>query len=138
MYISHKSCCESVEGTLVTTASPATAGEIVVLYATGLGLPVLSDGVEPYIQSGLKYPANAPITVPQSLLSALAGGATAEVLQASLVPGMVGLYEVIVHLGAGLSTEPETSIELSQGAYLSNDDAFPLVNSAGLPVQRRS
>ena len=52
-------------------------------------------------------------------------------LQASLVPGMVGLYEVIVVSRRGPVNGTETSIELSQGAYLSNDDAFPLVNSGG-------
>src|SRR5262249_5030312 len=36
-------CCANVEGSPVTQDNPAAPGEVVVVYATGLGLPDLND-----------------------------------------------------------------------------------------------
>ena len=41
-------------------------GELIYVYATGLGVPVLNDGNKDLIQTGMKYPAGRPVTTPAS------------------------------------------------------------------------
>jgi uncharacterized protein (TIGR03437 family) len=80
----------------VADGSPATSGEIVAIYCTGLG------AVTPNVQSGYAAP---PGSVPQVVEKpqVTIGGAPAEVLFAGLAPGFVGLYQVNVRVPAGLS-----------------------------------
>jgi uncharacterized protein (TIGR03437 family) len=87
--IDSATCCGSVGGAPVTVTNPAVPGEILIFYATGLGVPTLTDAVQPLIQTGVPYPLNGPPTVPQSanFVSASSGGSTADVLQATLLPG---------------------------------------------------
>jgi uncharacterized protein (TIGR03437 family) len=80
---------------LVTAASPATAGEVVAIYCTGLG------AVSPAVQTGRAAPSSRPaaaLQTPQVLI----GGTTAQVLFAGLAPGFVGLYQVNVRVPGGL------------------------------------
>src|ERR1035438_6372394 len=86
-----ETCCGNVAGAPITQTNPALPGEIIEILATGLGVPVLSDLVTPFIQTGAKYPANGPITSPQESVSAFVGGSTADVLQATLLPGSTGI-----------------------------------------------
>jgi len=123
-------CCGNIGGAPVTATNPALPGEIIVMYATGLGVPVLSDAVQPYIQTGMQYPLNGPTTVPQSFVSSIAGGSTADVLQATLLPGMVGVYKVVLHLNSGLATDQYTALTIAQDVYVSNSVAFPVVNTS--------
>ncbi len=70
----------------------------------------------------------APITQPQQFANALAGGSTADVIQATLMPGAVGLFEVVLHLSPGLSSNTNTSLTVAQGAFVSNPVAMPVVS----------
>jgi uncharacterized protein (TIGR03437 family) len=111
----------------VTSANPALAGELIIFYTTGMGLPVLTSGNQPYIVTGAQYPVGAPITAPQQFANAIAGGSTADVIQATLLPGSVGLFEVVLHLSPGLSTNGYTAVTVAQGAYVSNPVSIPVV-----------
>src|SRR5947208_3640237 len=75
----------SDSGGLVGTASPASRGEWLVLYANGLGAvtPDVPSGTAP---KGLSATLN-PVTVS-------VGGVAAEVYFAGLAPGFVGLYQI--------------------------------------------
>ncbi len=75
------------DGKLVSNANPAQAGEILTLYATGLGptTPLVDLG-QPFPQ-GSAYPANAPVEV-------LVNGESAEVLYAGGFAGAVDAYQV--------------------------------------------
>ncbi len=84
-------CCSDIAGAPVTQTNPARAGELIVFYTTGMGLPVLNSANQPYIVTGAQYPVGAPVTQPQQFANALAGGSTADVIQATLLPGTVGL-----------------------------------------------
>jgi uncharacterized protein (TIGR03437 family) len=121
-------CCSSVGGAPVTSINPARAGELIVVYTTGMGLPVINDGNQPFIVTGAQYPVGAPVTVPQQFANALAGGSTADVIQATLLPGTVGLFQVVLHLSPGLSTNSATALTVAQGAFVSNPVAIPVVS----------
>ena len=81
---------------LVTPDSPAKAGEIVVLFMTGLGVTA------PLIADGAAGPTN-----PLSLATApdvYIDGAQAKVLFAGLAPSLAGLYQLNLTIPDGVST----------------------------------
>ena len=121
-------CCSNIAGAMITADNPAKAGELIVVYTTGMGLPVLNSGNQPYIVTGQQYPVGAPITQPQQFANALAGGSTADVIQATLMPGSVGLFEVVLHLSPGLTSNSLTSLTVAQGAFVSNPVSIAVVS----------
>jgi uncharacterized protein (TIGR03437 family) len=127
-------CCANVAGALVTPTNPAVPGEMLVMYGTGLGLPVLTDEVQSLIQTGVPYPLNGPLTQPQSanFVSGTAGGSTIDILQATMLPGSVGGYEIVAHLNSSLVTNQNTMVDIAQGTFVSNQVAFPLVSETGV------
>jgi uncharacterized protein (TIGR03437 family) len=123
-------CCANVEGAQVTPENPAVPGEIIVVYATGLGLPVLTDQNKNLISTGQQYPADGPITMPtpDQFVSAIAGQKTADVLTATVSPGQVGVFKVTLHLNTDLPTDPATALTIAQDVFVSNVITFPIVN----------
>jgi uncharacterized protein (TIGR03437 family) len=125
-----------VAGSLVTTNNPASPGELVTIYATGLGLPVLSNNIQSLLVDGMEYPANGPVTYPpfssanNQSVSATAGGTTADVLQATLLPGAVGTYEILLHLNSGLPSNQYTQVTVAQSTFVSNAVVFPVYSSS--------
>ena len=113
-------CCDNTG--LATSANPAIPGETIKIYATGLGLV---DNMADF-RSGYRYPANGPVTQPVEFVSALAGGKTANVLEASPLPGSVGIFEVQLELNSGLTTNPQTQLTIAQSVYVSNIATFPV------------
>jgi uncharacterized protein (TIGR03437 family) len=126
--LDNATCCGNVAGAPITQTNPALPGEIIQIMATGLGVPVLSDFVTPFIQTGVKFPANGPITVPQEFVSAFLGGSTADVLQATLMPGTVGIYSILLHTNDGLATNPYALMTIAQDTFVSNQVTVPVVN----------
>ena len=121
-------CCSNIAGAMITADNPAKAGELIVVYTTGMGLPVLNSGNQPFIVTGQQYPVGAPVTQPQQFANALAGGSTADVIQATLMPGSVGLFEVVLHLSPGLTSNSLTSLTVAQGAFVSNPVSIAVVS----------
>ena len=124
-------CCSSVAGSLVTQENPAQVGEFVVIYATGVGLPLASAATSAAFQTGVKFPASTPITAPGEDVAAAAQAITANVLQVSGVPGTFGVYQILMQLETNLNTDPISRLTINQNSMLSNLAVFPLVN----PVQ---
>jgi len=112
-------CCAN--SGLVTDDNPALAGETIIVYSTGLGLAQPRTEV-----TGIRY--DGPITDPNSFVSSLAGGKTANVLLASMQTGQVGLYEVHLELNSGLTTDPLAQLTIAQDVYVSNIVTIPVVN----------
>ena len=83
--------------TLAQAGSPASIGETIVIYCTGLGAttPAVTAG-QPAPSSTLAQTAN-PVTV-------TIGGVQAQVLFAGLTPGFAGLYQVNAIVPPGLTT----------------------------------
>lgn len=77
----------SSDFTLVSSSKPAAAGEILSLFATGLGPTV------PEVGLGLPFPSN-PLSNVNSPVTVTVNGETAEVLAAVGYPGAVDGYQV--------------------------------------------
>jgi len=123
--LNQSTCCASVAGSPVTPDSPAVPGEVISLYATGLGLTQAPDGSFPnntgQIYNGPPNVALAPVDNVQ------AGGSTANVLSSGLKPGMLGVYEVQIQLSTSLTTNPNTQVYMAQNVFTSNIVTIPVV-----------
>jgi len=104
-----------IDYSLVSSDAPATAGEIVTLWATGLGNTI------PELEDGLLVPA-APLQWLSQLdqfavwINGAALGPSA-ILYAGVAPGFAGLYQVDVRLPDPLPANPE--IRLAVGSTMS-------------------
>jgi uncharacterized protein (TIGR03437 family) len=110
-------CCANIAGALITDDNPAQPGEIITLYATGLGQ--LDDNSKGYVWTGHAWQGPAASTTAQEV-TASAGTMSANVLYSSLVPGTVGLYRVDLMLNPGVATNPKTQVTISQNMFVSN------------------
>jgi uncharacterized protein (TIGR03437 family) len=75
---------------------PANAGEIVEIYATGLG------PTRPQLQAGMPAPAS-PLATLRFPVTVLLGGAPAPVAFAGLTPGLIGVYQIDATVPSGLT-----------------------------------
>ncbi len=83
------------DGTLNTAANPASAGSVVVIYATGLGV------TDPPEQDGVR---NSPLVLAEAVaqVTATIGGKAATVVYAGSAPGQIsGLMQVELQVPAG-------------------------------------
>ncbi len=114
-------CCGNSGGGPVTVANPAAPGEVLYTYATGLGVTnPATDSI-----TGQLVPATVnPLAVPVD--SILAGGVTANIVEASLVPGSLGLYQVAFQLSSTLPSDPQTTLTIAQQTFVSNIVTFPV------------
>jgi uncharacterized protein (TIGR03437 family) len=103
----------------ITASKPAAAGEILSVFATGLGPTI--PGVDP----GQPFPAGAPQSV-NSPVEVIVNGKSAEVLAAVGLPGSVGGYQVNFRVPPD-ATKGNATIQLT-AAWISG----PSVN---VPVQ---
>ena len=121
-------CCANVEGSAVTSDNPAIPGEAIIVYATGLGLPVLTDTNKEFLATGQQWPKDGPVTAPANPVNSIAGGKTADVISATIVPGQVGMYKVLLHLNPDLATDPIAQLTIAQNNFVSNIVVLPIVN----------
>jgi len=82
------------DNTLVTAANPATAGEVVVIYATGLG------ATSPSFATGTA--ANQP-NVTALPVTVTVGGQNAAVVYSGLTQSLVGLYQINAIMPSGVT-----------------------------------
>ena len=120
-------CCASQEGARITADNPARPGELITVYATGLGLVQPTDAKffaitgSTYRGPKFNYP-NVPVD------DAIAGGKTANVIFAGLKEGAIGVYEVKLLLNSDIPTNAQTELIIAQQIYVSNIVTFPVVN----------
>ena len=120
-------CCANVAGAPVSSDNPALPGELIGVFATGLGL-VGPQAALSSIQDGVAYSGPA-LNDPNSSVSSIIGGSTGNVLYAGLQPGAIGVYYVVVQLDSGLPTNPVTQVTISQDIYTSNIVYIPVVSA---------
>jgi uncharacterized protein (TIGR03437 family) len=120
-------CCANVAYSPVTQDNPALPGEVVIAYATGMGVPVANDVTTPLVVTGVQYPLGAPVTQPPVLTNGLAGGNTANILQATLKPGTVGEFEVWIQLSPGVVADPYMQLWVGQESFVSNIVTLPVI-----------
>jgi len=121
-------CCAS-NGGVASLSSPVVPGETIFIYAAGLGLPNLTPDVTPFVVTGQKY-AGPAANSPANSVSSTAGGSTANVLSAGLLPAMVGVYQVLLELDASIPTNPLTQLTIAQNGFVSNIVTFPVSATA--------
>ncbi|MBM3734778.1 MAG: hypothetical protein FJW39_03255 [Acidobacteria bacterium] len=102
----------------ITEDNPALPGQTILLTATGLGL-VKPDEERRRQDTGQVFRGSID-NDPVEFVSSLAGGKTANVLQAAMRPGSIGIYEVILELNSDLPTDPRTQLTIAQDIYVSN------------------
>lgn len=102
-------------GKVITTANGATRGQVVTLYANGLG-PVAN-------QPATGDPAGVPLSTTTTTPVVMIGGQQAQVQFSGLVPGLPGLYQLNVTVPSGLSAGPQSTTVAIGGA---TSPAIPL------------
>ena len=95
------------DGSLVTTAATATAGETLLVYSTGTGVtaPVQIPNLLPMV-------ATPVATLPLLTI----GGQAASVASATVIPGVPGVYQLTVKVPVGL-TPGDQPVVLTLGAF---------------------
>ncbi len=113
-----------LSGSLVGPDAPAKAGEIVVIYAVGLGR------TNPDTNSGRVVSAAASIVALPQLLVTIAGNPVAakDILYAGLAPGFAGLYQINLRMPQLLPPDPEIRISVAAQA------SAPRIQLAALPT----
>ena len=98
---------------LVDAANPAKAGDVVVVYCTGLG------ATNPAVRSGEAAPPSplAKVVMP---VAVTIGGQPGMVQYAGLTPNFVGLYQVNVQVPSGVAPGSSVSLVISQDGVPSN------------------
>ncbi|MGA2271687.1 MAG: IPT/TIG domain-containing protein [Bryobacteraceae bacterium] len=98
-----------LDNSLVAPDSPAHAGEIIVVYAAGLGM------TQPNLDPGV-IPQNAALIQRLSDLKVYLGGTAidpARIQYAGLTPGSAGLYQINLVLPDSLGTDPEIRVAVA-------------------------
>ena len=112
-------CCPNTGQ--ISGTNPAVPGETITIYATGLGLLASPN---PHYATGRRY--DGPVAQPAAFLSSLAGGKTANVIEATPLVGSVGVWVIQLQLNSSLTTDKDTQLTIAQDIYVSNVVRFPV------------
>jgi uncharacterized protein (TIGR03437 family) len=104
---------------LITADHPAQAGEVIILYATGMG------STNPAVATGAVAPGTAPLAETVIAPQVTVGSVPAHVLFSGLSPGSVGLYQIDVTIPAGAGTG-NVPLVVTQNGVASNTVTVPL------------
>ncbi len=108
---------KNADYSLVSASNPAHAGDILLVYCTGLGATTGGPG------TGALAPATPAAT--QTAVTATMGGQNATVVYSIASPGFVGLYQVAVTVPAGLSGS--VPVVLTENGVQSNAVMVPVM-----------
>jgi uncharacterized protein (TIGR03437 family) len=97
---------------LATPASPASAGDALVIYCAGLG------AVSPMVPAGSAAPTST-LSTTVNTTTAKIGGQAAQVLFSGLAPGFAGLYQVDVLVPSGIAAAADAPVILTVGGISS-------------------
>jgi uncharacterized protein (TIGR03437 family) len=101
----------NVSNQVVTSSNPATAGDVIVIFCTGLG------PTAPTVTAGQPSPNSAIVTIPATVTI---GGVSATVQFAGLSPGFAGLYQVNVVVPPGVTVGSTVPVVIMQNGIASN------------------
>ena len=108
---------KNVDFSLVSATNPAKAGDVILVYCTGLGLTSVT------LPTGTLAPVGGTAAV-SSGVTATIGGKDSAVAYAIASPGFAGLYQVALTVPSGLSGN--SAIVLTQGGVKSNSVPIPV------------
>jgi len=103
-----------VKNQLVDAGNPVTAGDVVVIYCTGMG------ATQPTVVSGQAAPSAEPLAHVAGPVTATVGGKPAVVQFAGLTPGFIGLYQVNVQIPEGVTAGSAVPLVVTSGGVPSN------------------
>jgi uncharacterized protein (TIGR03437 family) len=123
-------CCGNEPFSLVDEANPAIPGEIITLFASGLGLTAPLPGAA-NLASGQPTPSSPLFQAPYAFLdfvSSLMGvsQASGTIEFAGLMPGFVGIYQINLKVFEGLPDNPRTPLTIAQRDFISNTVTIPV------------
>jgi uncharacterized protein (TIGR03437 family) len=101
-------------GTLVTPEDPARPGEILQLFATGLG------AVVPAAVTGAAAASSDPLSTSVVTPKVTVGGVESRVLFSGLAPGFVGLYQINIQLANDTPLGLALPVLVTEGEVRSN------------------
>jgi uncharacterized protein (TIGR03437 family) len=104
---------QDANGVLISSSNPASAGQVVVIYTTGLG------AVDQSVALGAPAPGSPPANVTTPVQVTI-GGQSGTVQFAGLTPGLVGLYQVNVVVPAGVTPGSAVPVVIVQNNVSSN------------------
>jgi uncharacterized protein (TIGR03437 family) len=117
-------CCANVAGSSVTVDNPAVPGELIIVYATGLGIVGPSAAQQSIVDF---YPYEGPIlNDPDASVSSLFGSVSGNILFAGLQVGAIGMYQVVLQVPGSLATNPLTQVTIAQNDNTSNVVIVPI------------
>ncbi len=90
-------------GQLVSSAEPVKPGDVLVIYATGLG------AVTPFVAGGAPAPTDT-LSLTNTPLNVVIGGVNVQPQFSGLAPGFIGVYQINVQVPSGI---PQGSTVLS-------------------------
>lgn len=102
-----------VQNRPVDALNPAAIGEVVQIFATGLGI------TDPKVASGAPAPAS-PLARVVTPATVTIGGREAVVEFAGLVPGFAGLYQVNARVPPGVAASSAVPVVITQNSIASN------------------
>lgn len=104
---------QHADGSLITASAPAQGGEVIVLYAVGLGrtIPDVLPGEVVTTATSILYKAELEVLLNGSPCP------PSSIWYAGLTPGFAGLYQINLQLPQNLPPNPE--IQMSMGAEVS-------------------
>jgi uncharacterized protein (TIGR03437 family) len=98
---------------LATPATPASAGDALVIYCAGLG------AVSPAVPAGSAAPSST-LSYTVNTTTVKVGGQPAQVLFAGLAPGFAGLYQVNAIVPTGIASAANVPVVLTVGGISSS------------------
>ena len=115
-------CCGNAASGLVTASNPALPGEALIAYTTGLGITTPStDSITGQLVAGTLNPLVTPVD------SILVSASSGNIVSSYLVPGAVGLYEVIFQVPTSAVTGNLTTLTIAQVTHVSNVVTFAIL-----------
>lgn len=123
-------CCGNVPFSLIDEENPAVPGEIITVFATGLGLTSPLPSAQG-LESGEPTPSSPLFPVPfifRDFVSALMGvtDTAPSVEFAGLMPGFVGVYQINLRIGENLPENANTPLTVAQRTFISNTVTIPV------------
>ncbi|MDQ2843441.1 MAG: hypothetical protein M3Y72_20850 [Acidobacteriota bacterium] len=111
----------SDEGLPVTQGTPVKPGELVTLWATGLGAVSDPESDRPLV-AGVPAPASIEVAVP---VTARINGQSVDVIGARIPEGAVGVYEIQIAIPYGIGPDSQARLTVAQNGSASNTVIFP-------------
>ena len=125
-------CCGNEPFSSITEDNPLVPGELIAVFATGLGLTDNQSAVV----SGQPTPEGTVAKVPfnaADFVSSQFGGRTALVEFVGLMEGAVGVYQINLRTNTDLADNPATPLWIAQGLFISNTVTIPVKNLVPRP-----